>query len=245
MPRASVKDLGNLALFPRTMLYHVLNQLIARGLVATQDNKTKTIYIAKDPDTLYDLLHKKEQDFKNSTQEIKELIPKLKNQYILFGKIPTVRVFQGIEEYSNLLESILSEKNTQDGTILSFEVLEGKKPGQAVRENFDRRRIRQKLHKKVLFFENANSLKGLLETPYNDFTEFRSIQNNQLDEFEVDIYLFANKIIYTTYYNNHEPIALLIEDRNLYQMQANFHKMLWQLGKNRTLYYTSVNKNNI
>lgn len=235
----TVQQLEGLALFPRTMLYHVLNQLIAKGLVESGKSKTKTVFTAKDPETLYELLHKKEKEFEQERQSVRELIPILKNEFLLFGEIPNVRTFKGIEEYQKVLDEVLLSKPTE---IYSYENLESRKSGLEVRENFDRRRVIRKIKKNVLFFEKEYSLKALAKINYNDYTVFRSIQNTELSPFTCDVMLFAGKILYTTYPENKEPVAVLIEDRHLFEMQKNIFNVFWNSGKNRTLYYTEIKK---
>ena len=62
-PRGTVQELGTRAPFPRTMLYYVLKQLMQRGLVSAKKEKWRTVYIAEDPERLYDLLSHKEREF--------------------------------------------------------------------------------------------------------------------------------------------------------------------------------------
>jgi len=235
MPRATVKQLGTLGLFPRTMLYHVLNQLIGKALVEAQDLVgTKTIYIAKDPENLYQLLHKKEVAFKQTSDSVKELIPKLKNQFSLFGKIPNIRVFNGILEYEKALEDIFVSRVD---TIYAYENFQIKKTGLEARNNFENRRILKKIKKDVIFFEIKESLDKLANLKYNDYTNYRGIAEGELKEFQIDLILYSNKLLYTLH-DSHEPMALLIEDRNLYEMQMSIFQSLYNSGKNRTLYYT-------
>ena len=103
-PRSTVQEMITRAPFPRTMLYHVLKQLMRRGLVSAKKDGWRTVYITEDPEKLYDLLAYKEQEFERETGSIRELIPKLKYRYRLSGKRPHVRTFDGIEEYRKALE---------------------------------------------------------------------------------------------------------------------------------------------
>src|SRR3989344_5335439 len=98
-PRSTAQELGTRAPFPRTMLYYVLNQLMQRGLVSAKKEGWRTVYIAEDPERLYDLLSHKEREFERETGAVRELIPRLKNRYRLSGERPNVRVFEGLEEY--------------------------------------------------------------------------------------------------------------------------------------------------
>ncbi|MBC7836376.1 hypothetical protein H7X87_01190 [Acetobacteraceae bacterium] len=234
-PRSTVQELVTHAPFPRTMLYYVLKQLMQRGLVSAKKEGWRTVYIAEDPEHLYDLLAQKEREFQRETGAVRELIPELKNQYRLAGKRPTVRTFEGIAEYQKALEDIIVSKPKE---ILTYEILSGKKPALEVRETHERRRIARKIQKNVLFFEQGNALQALKNYPYNDFTQFRSINESSSEVFDVDLALYEGKLLYTSYYDEHEPTAILVEDKALYEMQRNLFDALWKQGKERTLAFT-------
>lgn len=231
-PQSTVQELGVQTSFPRTMLYHILKQLIRRGLVSTKKEGWRTVYIAEDPEHLYDLLAKKEQVFEKETNTIRELIPCLKNQYRLAGIRPTVRIFEGVEEYKKALEDIIISNPRE---IYAYEVFATKKPAKEIRETNDKQRVVRKISKKVLFFNRGDALRTLGLRPYDDFTQFRSIKEGSVALFDTDLTLYDGKLLYTSYYDEHEPTAILVEDKALYLMQKNLFDTLWKQGKNETL----------
>ena len=234
-PRSTVQELGIHAPFPRTMLYYVLKQLMQRGLVSARKEKWRTVYIAEDPERLHDLLAHKEREFERETKAVRELIPQLKNRYRLAGKRPTIRSFEGIEEYQKALEDILISRPKE---ISAYEILTDKKQALEVRDAHERRRISRKIQKKVLFFEQGNSLEWIKRRRYDDFTQFRSVKEGAVAPFKIDLALYGGKLLYTSYYDEYEPTAILVEDRMLYEMQKNIFDMLWKQGKDRTLAFT-------
>lgn len=234
-PRSTVHELGTRAPFPRTMLYYVLNQLMVRGLVTSAKEKWRTVYIAEDPERLYDLLADKEREFQQESNAIRELVPKLKRRYRLAGQRPGVRTFEGVDEYQKALEDILISKPKE---ILSYEILGAKKAALETREAHEKRRITRKIQKKVLFFESPEALRSLKSRRYDDVTQFRNIKDGPAAPFSVDLTLYDGKLIYTSYHDKHEPTAILIEDKALYEMQKNLFHALWKQGKDRTLAYT-------
>jgi sugar-specific transcriptional regulator TrmB len=214
------------------MLYYVLRGLAEKGLVSTKKRKWKTVYIAESPEKLYDLLATREREFNRERDALTKLIPTLKHRYLLSGKRPTVRMFDGIEEYKKALDdSLVSLPNE----ILSFERLGAQKPAHAVRRVHEQKRMTRKVKRKVVFFEDEESLKILSKRPYDDYTEFRGIAKGSVTPFETDLDLYEGKILYTSYYDEQEPAAILIEDHALYLMQKSFFDLLWQNGKDRTL----------
>lgn len=231
-PQSTVKELGAHSPFPRTMLYHVLNQLIRRGLVSTSTDKWRTVYISESPERLYDLLAQKEKEFDKQAHAIRGLIPQLKNKYRLSTQQPSVRIFEGIEEYKKVLEDIITSKPE---VVFAYETPGKQKPGLEVRELNEARRIAKKIKKKTLFFETADALKKISRLPYNDFTEWRSTKKPS-ENFSVDFMLYDGKIVYTNY-GKHEPKTILIEDSALYEMQKNIFLAQWKEGKGETLSY--------
>jgi len=233
-PQSSVKELSTRAPFPRTMLYYVLKQLQERGLVSAQEGKARTTYVAEDPEHLYEMLARKEREFEREAADVRELIPRLKQRYRLAGRRPNVRTFDGIEEYQKALEDVIVSRPKE---ILAYESLATKKPGLEIRAAFERRRVSRKILKKVLFFEDKEALKFLKARGYDDFTQFRSIKNGTLAPFATDVTLYDGKLLYTSYCDEYEPTAVLIEDRALYEMQKSLFEPLWKQGKDRTLTY--------
>ena len=235
-PRSTVQELSTYAPFPRTMLYYVLRLLMRRGLVSALKESWRTTYVAEDPERLYDLLADKEREFERGASSVRSLIPQLKSKYRLVGKRPNVRTFEGTEEYQKVLEDIVA---TNPKEICAYEVLTAQKSALEVRRLHEGRRIARKIKKKILFFENAKEIQALKKRKYDDYTQFRSVTKG-VAPFEVDVMLYDGKILYTSYYDAHEPTAILVEDGALYDMQRNIFDSLWKEGKDRTLAYTET-----
>ncbi|MEK7530337.1 MAG: helix-turn-helix domain-containing protein [Patescibacteria group bacterium] len=231
-PQSTVAELGTRAPYPRTMLYYVLKLLMQRGLVSAKKDAWRTVYVAEDPEHLYDLVSKKEREFERDMRGIRELIPRLKNQYRLAGIRTSVRAFEGAGEYAKALADIIVSKPKE---IYSYEVLTGKKPAVETRHAHDARRITHKIKKNILFFNHPDALRSIRDRRYDDYTQFRALQEKLVVPFSVDLTLYEGKLLYTTHYDAHEPTATLIEDHALYEMQKNIFDTLWKTGKDYTL----------
>jgi sugar-specific transcriptional regulator TrmB len=233
-PQCTVQELETRAPFPRTMLYYVLKQLMGRELVSALKEKWRTVYIAETPDRLHEVLSKKEEAFAQNRATIRDLIPKLKRQYQLAGKRPSVRMLEGIDAYKKILEDSIVTKPKE---ILCYEVLLEQKAALEVRRAHEARRISHKILKKILFFEDMHATKFIKQRPYDDFTQFRSIKGGSVESFATDVALYEGKLLYTSYYDTHEPTAILVEDEALFAMQKNLFNTLWKQAKDRTLAY--------
>ncbi|MEK7083832.1 MAG: helix-turn-helix domain-containing protein [Patescibacteria group bacterium] len=234
-PKSTVQELQTRSPFPRTMLYYVLRQLEQRGLVTSVKEEWRTVYIAENPERLYDILATREREFAEESQSVRELIPELKNKYRLAGNRPDMRIFEGIEEYKKALEDIIISK---PDVVRAYSDLSGKKkPGLEVRESHEHKRIGKKIIKKVLFVGTDMARGEIKRRSYDNYTQFRAAQE-QLSGLGVDFQLYNGKILYTTY-DDREPIALLVEDKTLYAMQCGLFDMLWAKAQDVTLLSTS------
>ncbi|MDO8482500.1 MAG: helix-turn-helix domain-containing protein [bacterium] len=230
-PKSTVQELTTQAPFPRTMLYHVLNQLSQKGLVSTSKDKWRTLYIAENPEKLYELLAHREKEFEKQSHAVREIIPELKNKYRLAGERPGVRIFEGIEEYKKALEDVIISRPK---IILAYETLGKKRPGLEMRELFEHRRIVKKIQKNIIFFESKESARYFSKRKYDDFTKFRSTEEKTVKHFDVDVMLYDGKMLYTSY-DEREPTAILIEDKALYTMQQNLFLSIWPTAKDKSL----------
>jgi sugar-specific transcriptional regulator TrmB len=232
LPHCSVQELCVRAPFPRTMLYYVLKQLITRGLVVAKREKSKTVYSAENPEHLYRLLEQKSKTFEQESLAIKTLIPQLKRTFRLKGNRPSVRTFDGVGEYQKALDDIIVSKPKE---VLAYDQFLAKKPGHEVFAVHERTRISRKIKKRILFFANTSTLSQVAKRSYDDFSVFRSIADSSVAPFSTNVMLYDGKILYTSYYDTHEPTAILIEDHALYVMQKNIFESLWKRGTDRTI----------
>lgn len=234
-PRSTVQQLQTRTPFPRTMLYHVLDQLIKKNLVSTTKDSWRTTYIAENPARLYDILAQRQQEFHEQTQTVRELIPELKQAYLLAGSRPDVRVLDGIKGYGKALEDILA---TRPSTVYRYRPeTTQKRSGIETREAFEGKRIRKKIVAHELLFDSRSARTELSTRAYDDYTQFRVI-TAQLQPFQADLTLYSGKLLYITY-SNSEPTATIIEDKNLFTMQQQLFALLWATGKDITINSTS------
>lgn len=237
-PPSTVHELAPIAPFPRTLLYHVLNQLVARGLVRVRDDAWRAVYTAEDPARLYDLLADRKKTFDEQSDRVRTLVPKLKRTYQLADTRPQVRMFDGVVEYQKALDNVLASKPTE---LLAYQNLEQATPAIEIYEQFERTRIAQGISKKLLFCESHAALCALEDIPYNDHTQVRSIAKRDVAPFDGTMFLYDGAMLYTRN-AGYEPTALLIQDTALYAMQKSLFMNLWNKAQDRTLYFVDVKR---
>lgn len=237
-PPSTVHELAPVAPFTRTLLYHVLNQLVARGLVRVRDNAWRAVYTAEDPTRLYDILAHKKESFEREAERVRAVVPTLKRAYQLAGARPHVRTFDGVVEYQKALEDILITKPHE---VYAYHRFEETPIATEVYDHFERTRIARGIHKKILFFESPEALRALEDRPYDDHTHIRSITKKHASPFATNVLLYEGKLLYTRI-AGHEPTAVLLEDAPLFEMQKSLFLVLWKQAKDRTLYFVDKNK---
>lgn len=236
-PRGTAQELTKKSPFGRTLLYHILKSLEEKWLLKAKKEHWKTIYIPVGPEILGDILERKESEFLKKKTAIKKLIPELKQQFSLKNKAPSVRVIEGIQAYEKVLEECLEWKHSE---MHMYEDLYPNKPALEIREQHEQRRVSKGIEKKVLFFEDPDALRELKKKWYNDYTLFRSLPEDTISPFEVDMMLWDGKILYIHFLSLYDVSAILIEDITLYEMQKNIFLSLWKNSKDRTLYFTET-----
>jgi len=231
-PKCSVQELNVRAPFPRTMLYHILDKLIQHSLVTSAKTRSRTLYIAENPDRLYELLAKKREQTETEIAAVRDIIPTLKHTYRLASNRPDIRLFEGLTEYQKALDTILRTKPT---TIATYLDLSGKRApsGIEIRESFDRRRVRHKITQLILTKDTPEARKLIQDRSYDDYTQFRFTATD-LPLSEVELHLYDDTLISISY-DEHAPTAILLEDIALANMQRYIFERMWKESTDVTM----------
>lgn len=224
---ATVLDLQKQAPFPRTLLYYILNNLMHLGLVSFIKKPRRTVYLAEDPEKLYDIVQEREREFEKSKNSLQEIIPELRNQYHLSQNRPGVRFFEGIERYREALEDVVHTRPVCIYTYLS--VSERKKSGIKIREQANKDRIGWGIQEKVLLPETPEAKAYFALHKQDEKTEFRFVPDH-VSIFTVDVRLYDGKITETSY-GSKEPVVTMTENKELYDLQKSIFLFLWGIGK--------------
>ena len=226
-PKSTVQELQQKSPFPRTMLYYVLKQLMEKNLISLVKQKFRSVYVAEDPERLYDLLDQRQKQFEIHKADTRKIIPELRRAYRLSSERPGTTLFEGLDQYKAALDDIFT---TEADIMYVYVPRDGdNKPGLELRLECDKKRQKKDIamHLLVADEKNAQGLKKQYKN--NRLVQIRMIPADR-DIEDVDIRLYTGKMLYTRY-NKREPISLLIDDVPLYKMQRMLFQNLWHLSK--------------
>jgi sugar-specific transcriptional regulator TrmB len=221
-PETSVQKLQQLSPFPRTLLYYILNNLIRQGLVNAVRQKNRTIYLAENPEKLYDILSDREREFEQNKKAIQEIIPELKTQFRLNQQRPGVRIFEGLEGYRAFWQDVLE---SQPKCIYSYLPMQNKKmPGVEVRQEMAEKIKQQNIEEKFL----TPRTKGVSKLE-NKNSQTRALPDGM--EITADLKLYSGKIAITSF-QDRELTITVIQDQNVFELQRDIFNHLWNRSVN-------------
>jgi HTH-type transcriptional regulator, sugar sensing transcriptional regulator len=107
---SSVTEVAKRSKIPRTNAYHLLNSLIAKGLVneVPKEGTSKMVFVAEDPARILQMLRNERDKFERLYNEAEELMPELQSVYNRSDKKLKVRFFEGVEGLISAYEDTLT-----------------------------------------------------------------------------------------------------------------------------------------
>ncbi|MFH1030543.1 MAG: helix-turn-helix domain-containing protein [bacterium] len=207
---------------PRGVVYNGLEELIEMGLAEKKENNRQIArFRAEHPSKLEKLLDLRKKDLEQNKKQFENELPNLISLYNLTVNKPGVRFFEGEEGIKKVLEDNLKSK-TEIYTLVNLKAVDENL--KKINDEYVERRIRLGIKKKVIAEDTLYNRKFA-----NDFkdelTKFKFI-SKKLYPFETIMQIYDNRISYQTI-ERENKIAILIEDKNIYQMHKSFFEFMW------------------
>jgi hypothetical protein len=177
----------------------------------------------------------KEKHFAESKNALYDTVPKLLREYAKHGDWPMAETISDVTAYATALDALLVNA---EGTILSCEDPARTVAAADVRERHERRRILQKVSKKVLCRESKELRAFLKVRPYDRYTEFR-VLDADCDVVLEPLVLAGSRALFA-HPNTHEPRVIHIEDAQFIKMQRSLFMYLWESATPATLGHIHV-----
>lgn len=216
---ATLKNIADNSLIPRTSLYTPVKTLIKKGLIEFYKRKGRNYYVAVTPERF---LHLEQAKIKL----LDENLFQLKAGMGIGVSAPKIRFFEGKDGIKLLLDEILNEKRPFRA-ITSIEDM-NRIAGDYFK-NFIRNRIQQNLHVDLLT-NRSSEAQVLKSTDAQEQRETRFVPARY--NFNTANYIFGNKVAMISL--KQEPIVgILIEDKSIAQTQNMFFDLIWKMASSK------------
>ncbi len=207
-------------------IYHVLDKLIAKGLVSTIVKDGVKHFAAAPPVRLKDYLDSKKRELEIEEKTATELMPKLEGLYKTFREKTTAEIFMGWQGMESAYYSILNGMKKGDEWY-----------GLGASEGVDKERTKQffnkygfKVHQKgikarVIFNENARRYVAGFERD----TGVKLVKKFLFKTTPVEVAV-ANDMTAIVMLKA-EPLVILIRDKETAQSFITYFEELWKIAK--------------
>lgn len=217
----------------RGTAYVMLHSLLAKGLVTKNVRKKVQYFTPLDPHQLLSFLEHRGQELAAVKHRISEVMPELLHLISPLTTKPKIQFFEGIDGARAVLDSTLT---ASDKTLQAFLSLADIADfvGAEFLEDYTRRRIKQgfTLHAiRTLEKDKAAMSKNVYARRYvTDRKQHRVIRYLPEDlAFPISMYLFDQRLALLS--SKAESFALIIESRELCEMQKKLFLLLWNTAK--------------
>ncbi|MFB6182382.1 MAG: TrmB family transcriptional regulator [Candidatus Magasanikbacteria bacterium] len=224
-----VPDLVDALELSRASIYDALKELQNKNLIVDRKEGRKTYYKSEHPDKLHELVEDKKREMKTKSNRMKEVIDKLKGDYMKQSNRPGVRVFEGKEGfkeamYDNLeAEEIYSIVDVVSTTDFINEI----------NKEYVEERKRRGIKKKMLIRRSKEDIEQIKKQG-SDLSEVRILPES-FPAFDSSVQIYNNKVGYFTL-REEQILAVIINDPAISQMNKNIFEHLWQQQEHTSLF---------
>ena len=205
----------------RNIVYDNLEKLMDKGLVSSvTDNKR--IFIAQKPSAIVEFLESKKASVDKEIDIAKNMIPDINKLLASHNTKQEVNLFRGIGGLKKVLAECVQAKQSWCIGITNDSV---RVLGETYWKNYNVKKKETKTNEKLLW--NADYKNTVIVK--NPRSEHR-ILPKELDQV-TETLIWDNKVAIMTY--SREPIVILIENKEIFDMYRKHFDFLWKLSKEK------------
>lgn len=210
---SKVGEIASLAKINRVTCYSILEKLLAKSiLIETIDSGIKK-YEAVPPQTIYNQL-------KDKTENFKKILPELKKIHRSTSH-PLVKYFEGIEGVKSIYADTLSAKSEILSYANSAEL-------RKYWPEYDTEYVAERVKKKIFLRGIAIDDEIGRQVKSKDSKFKRKIKLVPPESFHAtnEINIYDNKVAYTSF--DPKPMGIIIEDEGFTETQKSIFEILWK-----------------
>ena len=207
---------------PRGVVYKAIEELIESGLII-QKNRANGVKLfqATNPKSIENFFQKKEENLMREKHEFFRILPELTSSFNLSSKQPGVKFFHGEEGIVDVLNDSL-KSNTDICTISDADNV--KNDLSHINEEYVENRLNLGIKKKIIVTHEVNNDIMKVINP-SKLTEVKFFSKKYLPCKSL-LHIYDNKVSFQTL-DDKNKIAVLIEDKNIFNMNKMVFDFLW------------------
>jgi len=205
----------------RNIIYDNLEKLIEKGLVSTIVDGTKRVFVAQDASAVGDYLDAKNAAVEKETQTAKKLLPQITALLGTHSQQQNVTVFRGVKGIKKVCNMLLDSK---EFWVIGVSNASVRVLGETYWRNFNIKCKDAKIYQHLLYNADFKDTVSLKSTKLN---LLRKLPQELIQVTEIMCY--KNTAILAVY--SGEPIAVVIEDKQVFESFRKQFEFLWKLSK--------------
>jgi sugar-specific transcriptional regulator TrmB len=214
---------------PRGVIYKGLDELVALGLVEKHEEPGSVArFRAEHPSKLEALFEEKEKNAQKERKNFLQSLPELTSHYNLAQRKPGVHFYEGKAGLRQVLDDTLRSK-TEILLFIDKSSINNERTFGALTDEYKEKRLKAGIKQRIIYADERPLLEPNLGSLYEDLTEIRFIGESTVP-FKSSVKIYDNKLSYQVIEGD-QNIAVLIEDKNIYEMNKAWFEFLWQMAK--------------
>lgn len=222
----------------RTLVYKILDDLIAKGLVTKDESFKIARYSATHPYSLRLIAERERQSADTLARKIEEAITPLVAEFNVEANKPAVHFMEGLGGLRTALEDTL----TATETVLMFsDTARIEQEVSDIDAEFIKKRIKLKKQKYILTPESPESHTHQDEGN-NEITTIRLVPTLHCSAFSAVTYIYDKKVVFLRFSENTFSTTI-VYDEQIYLMQRSMFLSLWETALRAPTEHTQEQNN--
>lgn len=208
---------------PKSTVYDTLEKLEEKWLVNSYEHAGVTRFTAEDPQKIEHILSQEANKIRKRQKIFADILPDLYGIRSEHFSVPKIRLYHGVEGMKTVLDDTLSASEVIY-TYVNVEDME--LHFKDINDPYAQKRVDKNIKKKVFVEDTPWSREFLKKYIGMKVSEVKFLPPSRIFHLEMNIY--NNKVTYLTY-RDKEPIGIIIEDSDIYEVQRALFETLWSL----------------
>ncbi len=146
--------------------------------------------------------------------------------YNLANNKPGIEFYEGVKGVEKILQDTLRNTDEVVYSYVDSTTIEAQKAVLDIDQKYIKRRIKQKVQKKILMLKTPEAEQYVQKMKNNAFTEVRLIGDAEAEHFHSVCQIYNNKVAYITFAEN-TLTSTVISDASIYTLTKVAFEALW------------------